>query len=329
MSNERNERDERRRQWWKNHHDGLQVNRSMKRRNAWHDYHSRCIYMVTMAVEGRKPILGKLFAPNDNHPMPWVLPSALGEKVLNCWQSITIHYPEVRLLDIQLMPDHIHGVLFVTRQVPYHLGKVVNGFKVGCNAAARELLGTTLWEEGYHDRILINKGQLETMLNYLHDNPRRLWTKQHHPEFFTVQQDITVGDTKVAIAGNRFLLDHPFKVVVQCSRSINTDEAIAHEVNRYMAMARDGSILVSPCISPCEKEVMRAAFEAGIQEIILLENGFSAMWKPGGQQFDACARGQLLFIAPWPYHSEKKKITRDQCIQLNHLAKDIATLSSE
>ncbi len=185
----------------------------MKRRNAWHDYHSRCIYMVTMAVEGRKPILGKLFAPNDNHPMPWVLPSALGEKVLNCWQSITIHYPEVRLLDIQLMPDHIHGVLFVTRQVPYHLGKVVNGFKVGCNAAARELLGTTLWEEGYHDRILINKGQLETMLNYLHDNPRRLWTKQHHPEFFTVQQDITVGDTKVAIAGNRFLLDHPFKGV--------------------------------------------------------------------------------------------------------------------
>lgn len=235
----------------------------------------------------------------------------------------------MRLLDIQLMPDHIHGVLFVTRQVPYHLGKVVNGFKVGCNAAARELLGTTLWEEGYHDRILINKGQLETMLNYLHDNPRRLWTKQHHPEFFTVQQDITVGDTKVAIAGNRFLLDHPFKVVVQCSRSINTDEAIAHEVNRYMAMARDGSILVSPCISPCEKAVMRAAFEAGIQEIILLENGFSAMWKPGGQQFDACARGQLLFIAPWPYHSEKKKITRDQCIQLNHLAKDIATLSSE
>ena len=60
MSNERHERDERRRQWWQHHHDDFQVNRSMKRRNAWHDYHSRCIYMVTMAVEGRKPVLGKL-----------------------------------------------------------------------------------------------------------------------------------------------------------------------------------------------------------------------------------------------------------------------------
>ena len=187
-------------------------------------------------------------------------------------------------------------------------------------------MGTTLWDEGYHDRILINKGQLETMLNYLHDNPRRLWTKRYHPEFFTIQQDITIGETQVAIAGNRYLLHHPFKVMVQCSRSINTDEAIAHEVNRYMAMARDGSILVSPCISPCEKAVMRTAFEAGIREIILLENGFSPMWKPGGQQFDACARGQLLFVAPWPYHSEKKKITRAQCLQLNHLAKVITSL---
>ena len=301
----------------------------MKRRNAWRDYHSRCIYMVTMAVEGRKPVLGVLCDPDEHHPQPWIRPTALGQRVLDCWQAIPSHYPEVKVIDAQIMPDHVHGVLFITRQVPYHLGKVVNGFKVGCNAAARELLGTTLWEEGYHDRILINKGQLGTMLNYLHDNPRRLWTKQHHPEFFTVQQDITVGDTKVAIAGNRFLLDHPFKVVVQCSRSINTEEAIAHEVNRYLAMARDGAILVSPCISPCEKAVMRTAFEAGIQEIILLENGFSAMWKPGGQQFVACARGLLLFIAPWPYHSEKKKNTRDQCLQLNHLAKDIATLSSK
>ena len=327
MSNQRHDRDERRRQWWKDHHEGLEVNRSMKRRNAWHDYRSRCIYMVTMAVDGRRPVQGELCAPDDNHPMPWTRPSLLGERVLECWKEITTHYHEVRLLDIQLMPDHLHGVLFITRQVPYHLGNVVNGFKVGCNAAARQLLDTTLWEEGYHDRILINKGQLETMLNYVHDNPRRLWTKRYHPEFFTIQQDITIGETQVAIAGNRFLLHHPFKVMVQCSRSINTDEAIAHEVNRYMAMARDGAILVSPCISPCEKAVMRTAFEAGVREIILLENGFSPMWKPGGQQFDVCARGQLLFVAPWPYHSEKKRITRDQCLQLNHLAKTITTLS--
>lgn len=235
----------------------------MKRRNAWHDYYSRCIYMVTLAVDGRKPVLGELCGPDAAHLAPWIRPTVLGQHVLACWNAISIHYPEVRTIDVQLMPDHLHGMLFVTKQVPYHLGAVVNGFKAGCNAASREVLGRVLWEEGYHDRILMKKGQLDTMLNYVHDNPRRLWTKRNNPEFFTVQQDCVIAESHVAIAGNRFLLDYPHKVVVQCSRSIDTDEAIAREVNRYMSMARDGAVLVSASISPCEKAVMRTAFEAG------------------------------------------------------------------
>lgn len=285
-------RGERRKQWWNLHHGEHVVKRSMKRRNGRHDYHSRCIYMITLAVEGRKAVLGELRDPDESHPMPWVSPSELGERILENWVTIPSHYPEVHNLAIQLMPDHLHFILFVTKQVPYHLGKVVNGFKVGCNKASRELLGTTLWEEGYHDRILQESGQLETMIHYLKDNPRRLWTKRHNPEFFTVQHEVAVGNATVAMAGNRFLLDYPMKAVVQCSRSINTEEAIAREVGHYMAIARDGAVLVSPSISSCEKAVMRAAFNAGVKEIVLLENGFSPMWKPGGAQFDACARGQ-------------------------------------
>lgn len=319
-------RGEQRKQWWLSHQDGLEVKRSMKRRNSYHDYYSRRMYMITLVVEGRKPVLGDLCAPDETHLEPWVRPSKLGERILENWTTIPSHYPEVKNLAIQLMLDHLHFILFVAKQVPYHLGKVVNGFKTGCNKISRELMGTSLWEEGYHDRILQHSGQLETMIRYLHDNPRRLWTKRNNPEFFIVQHEVTVGNTTVAMAGNRFLLDYPMKAVVQCSRSINTEEAIAHEVRRHLAIARDGAVLVSACISPCEKAVMRAAFEAGIKEIVLLENGFSPMWKPGGAQFNACARGQLLFVAPWPYHSDRKTITRTQCLQLNNLARDIAAI---
>lgn len=322
----RNKRDEQCRHWWQQHSNELEVKRSMKRRNAWHDYYSRCIYMITVVVNERRPVLGELCGPDATHPAPWVRTTALGQRVLNCWNTIPSYYPEVKIIDVQLMPDHLHGVLFITKQVPYHLGKVVNGFKAGCNSASREIQGSPLWEDGYHDRILIKSGQLDTMVRYLHDNPRRLWTKRCHPEFFTVQGEFSIGDTKVAIAGNRFLLDHPYKVVVQCSRSINSDDVIAREVARYMNLARDGAVLVSASISPCEKAVMRTAFEAGVKEIVLLENGFSQMWKPGGQQFDACSNGQLLFVAPWPYHSERKTITRAQCLQLNNLAKQVAAM---
>lgn len=320
-------RGEKRRQWWQRHQNEYNVKLSMKRRNGFHDYRSRHIYMITLVVEGRKPVLGHLCGPDESHSKPWVNPSELGKRILQNWVTIPSHYPEVQNLAFQLMPDHVHFIIFITKPVPYHLGTVVNGFKIGCNKISREMLGTTLWEEGYHDWILRKEGQLETMIRYLQDNPRRLWTKRNNPEFFTIQQDVTIGDTMVAMAGNHFLLDYPVKVVVQCSRSINTDEAISREVSRYLAMARDGAVLVSPSISPCEKAVMRAAFEAGVKEIVLLENGFSPMWKPGGGQFDACARGQLLFVAPWPYHSERRIISRAQCMQLNRLAREIASLA--
>lgn len=324
----KNNREERRWQWWQSHHAGEEPKRSMKRRNAHHDYHSRRIYMITLAVEGRKPVLGSLCDPDEDHGEPWIRPSTLGERILENWTSIPSHYPDVRNLAIQLMPDHLHFILFVTKQVPYHLGKVVNGFKTGCNQISKELLGTTLWESGYHDRILQKDGQLEAMMRYLRDNPRRLWIKRQKPDYFTVQHEITVNNTTVAMAGNRFLLNYPLKVVVQCSRSINSEEAIDREVRRYLSMARDGAVLVSPSISPCEKAVMRAGFEAGAKEIVLLENGFSPMWKPGGAQFDACANGQLLFVSPWPYHSDRKTITREQCMQLNGLAREIAEFES-
>ena len=89
-------------------------------------------------------------------------------------------------------------------------------------------------------------------------------------------------------------------------------------------MASQGAVLVSPCISHGEKEVMGCAFEAGYPIILLLENGFSPYQKPSGRQFDACSEGRLLLVAPWPHHDDYRKITRAQCEALNALSRDIS-----
>jgi hypothetical protein len=228
-------------------------------------------------------------------------------------------------MEVQLMPDHLHGILFVTSEMPKHLGTVINGFKVGCNKFSREMIGDVLWEKSYNDIILRGKGQLERMVHYVHDNPRRRWIKQNNRDFFTIKKDVSIGNWQVATVGNQFLLEHPLKVVVKCSRSIKGND-IAQEVNKFMAMAEAGAVLVSPSISPAEKEVMRTVFDAGYPLIVILENGFSPLWKPGGKQFDACAEGRLLLVAPWPHHNEHKTITRQQCLQLNDLAREIASI---
>lgn len=68
---------------------------------------------------------------------------------------------------------------------------------------------------------------------------------------------------------------------------------------------------------------MRAAFEEGLPIIVLLENGFTDLAKPGGKRIEACARGQLLLLAPWEHHNERLTIRRDQCLALNELSRMI------
>ena len=234
------------------------------------------------------------------------------------------------------MPDHFHGIVFVREDLPVHFGQIIAGFKYGTtrfwhqwlndNTAAAEPQPTRqpqpLWTKGYHDRILRGQGQLQRMIDYVHDNPRRLAIKRAHPEFFSVQENIMIHDTKVAVLGNRFLLEWPIKVAVKCSRHMTQDE-IAKECERLLTLVRQGAVLVSPAISIGEKTIIRAAFDAGCPVILLRENGFAPLAKPGGKLMDACAAGKLLLVAPWEHHTSKRAITRQQCNELNALAQKI------
>ena len=306
---------------------------SMLRRRVGHDYESRRVYLITMTVEGRRPLLGTLMgnadAPDGSPDAPRVEPSPLGEEVRRCWLSIPDHYPEVKPLALQLMPDHLHGILFVTRQMEQHLGMVLKGFKAGCNKAYRAFPlcrnsvaaknpQTTgfLFARNYNDHILEGAGELERWFQYLRDNPRRLAVRRAHPDYFRVRFDVTVGDRTYAAIGNRFLLDHPQKLQVQCSRSL-TDEQVADTVARMLAKARSGVILVSPAISKGEQAVMRAVLDVHLPLIFLTPWGFNAFSRPGHQYYEACAEGRFLILAPWEHQNQRLPLTRDMCLSLN------------
>ena len=117
---------------------------SMKRRSNINDYYGRHIYMVTMAVEGRRPLLGTLRGSStiagNQEGAPCVVPTPLGQEVTRCWELIPEFHHEVRLLAFQLMPDHLHGILFVQEAMEEHLGQVISGFKAGCNKAYRQMV---------------------------------------------------------------------------------------------------------------------------------------------------------------------------------------------
>ena len=181
-----------------------------------------------------------------------------------------------------------------------------------------------LFAKGFNDQILLRDGQLERWINYLKDNPRRLLLKRENPELFRVQRGLTYGGMSFSAIGNRFLLERPVRLQVQCSRRLSEEELKAR-LSDYLQAARQGAVLVSPAISAGEKAVMRAAFDEGLPLIYLQENGFTELTKPKGRLMDACARGQLLILAPWEHHNEKKLISREQCLALNEMARTVST----
>lgn len=298
--------------------------RMLQRCRTW-DYRARGIYMITLTTLNRRPLFGRLVG---GEAAPAICRSALGELVARCWEAIPSHFPDVgaNVEAPMVMPDHFHGVLFVYKEQAKPLGAIIRGFKAGVSKEARALglVEGPIWAPGFHDRILFQKGQLEHMLAYIRDNPRRLAVKQAHPELFRVVRDLPlVGHTFAAI-GNHFLLDRPVRLALQCSRRISP-EALARQQEQLLAQARQGAVLISPCISPGEKQIARAALEAELPLVVLLENGFPPLYKPPKRYFEACAQGRLLMLAPWPYHSQKRVITREQCLALNGFAARLAS----
>lgn len=314
----------------------------MTRRCNAHDYTSKCFYLVTTTVTGRRPLLGKLQGHSDaDNPKdkPHIELSSLGEAVLQSWQRIPECYGSVSIITEQVMPDHFHGILFFKEKSDLHLGHVMRGFKTGCNKAYRHLVQDTsacsvtlspreeglLWNKGYNDRILTQYEMLDRWKRYLAENPWRLAVKREHPDLFKVQFGCTIAGQQVNAIGNRFLIDYPDKMVVKCSRSLS-EEDIAQQVVAYMEQAQRGFVLVSPSISPGEKAVMRAALEARLPIIHIDSHGFNDYTKPGGQFYDACAAGRLLIVSPWQYSTRKQALTRAQCNIMNDLAAAICAI---
>lgn len=336
---------------------------SMKRRDDYHDYTERRMYMITLEVEGRRPLFGKVvgdaFAPQGSKDEPRIELTELGKAVQSEWLGIHGYYPQIEVKAVQMMPDHMHGILFVRDRLPVHLGQVISGFKAGCRRAEKALIAAVepqpaekktvepqptekmggylqvsalpsreyrpLFAKGYNDLILRSYDELPTWLNYLHDNPRRLMMKRTRPEWLHPFFDFRIGKHCFSGVGNRNLLTTPKRIAVRVSRRLSETE-IQAVMAQYLEEARKGAVLVSPAISPGEKRVMRAAFDAGLPTIVIMENGFTSLSKPHGEQFYACAKGLLLMLSPWEHHNEKRKLTAEQCKQMNLMALDLCEI---
>ncbi len=78
-----------------------------------------------------EPLLGKLVIPENDPKKARVERTEMGNALVDKLLSHPSYYPEVRILQFCLMPDHLHAILHVTRPMNTSIRTVVRSFWQG------------------------------------------------------------------------------------------------------------------------------------------------------------------------------------------------------
>ena len=299
---------------------------SMLRRCFNHDYRDPFFYMITITTHQRRPWFGVC----ENNACTL---SADGLLVRDLWYRIPHDTPQIELSTLCLMPDHLHGIVHVTEHMEKPVGVPLRAFKSQCTSALRKRHGDaalTLWNPGYNDRVVWRRGSLRAYRHYILDNPRRYCLKKAHPDLFRtvtgLQHAALPPDQRWDGYGNLCLLDRPEKLAIRVSRKASADE-IAALREQTLTEAAQGTVIVSPFISPGEREIATAILDAPVGDVILLKpDGFPPLFKPNGRYFDLCVQGRLLILSRSvaTVHGGATPLTRETCLALNAASAHIA-----
>ncbi len=295
------------------------------------------VYFLTFVVMGRRPLLGELvpieraqaysrgfsrrYARDVQRPdgmngnggkytsrIAAVELSRFGFAVSEHVGALSERVEGLTVCAKQLMPDHIHVVVWMKRETGKSIRQIGNGFRIGVKRLAVEM---GLWTETQGHilevpfiRTLAHAGQLRSMIDYTHGNPDSAWLRRCHPDMYVIHRNLEVVGLYFDVMGKDRLLDYPDRQVVMLSRSL-TKEQIDDAVRSALVKAERGAVTYTAAISEGEKAVARAVREAGFPLVILMLDGFpeegteaARYFHPSGVYHTACGEGRLLLMAP-------------------------------
>ena len=184
----------------------------MGRRLPGWDYRRAGYYVITTVLEDRRSMaLGELVVKDPSNDR-WLVvadakqlklpPDAIEAKVVfsDLGRALFDHFrkmgeftPGLKPVFCALMPDHLHLLLEVERELARPIGNAVAGFKTGCEKIYARMGGQgRLFAKGFVDEVVLKAGQIHSEFNYLIDNPRRLAVKKLYPDLFKYSREISV-----------------------------------------------------------------------------------------------------------------------------------------
>ncbi|MCA9911709.1 MAG: transposase [Anaerolineae bacterium] len=175
-------------------------------RLANYDYSHNGAYFVTICTKNRANLFGAIGKDGLMHPKEW------GDIAHSCWLEIPDHFCRVVLDVFVIMPNHMHGILFLLdisidgeqkklakknvgaiHESPLHTPQKPRGSKKDSLSAVVGLYKSTvarrinnlcehprqIWQRSFHDHIIRNETSLNKLREYVLCNPA-LWAEDRY-----------------------------------------------------------------------------------------------------------------------------------------------------
>ena len=144
-------------------------------------------YYVTINCHGKEFIFGNIIAGKMQL-------NEFGTIAENEWKRTALLRKHIELGEFIIMPDHIHGVVIITKNLSAPLqkyfsspsrtlGAIVRGYMSTVTSQINKIRNTPgekVWQRGYHDHIIRNKWDLDRISRYIRKNPRN-WLRNKDP----------------------------------------------------------------------------------------------------------------------------------------------------
>lgn len=152
------------------------------------DYKTEGAYFITICCKNRMPFFGSMIEGS-------IQLSPIGKLLLEAWKETDRKWSQVVFDEFVVMPNHFHALLWFTQDglvVPLqynelpktighqnefrspsgNLSSLVRGFKGSVTRSAlKEGFTDFAWQKSFHDRIVRNDHEAESIRYYILNNP--------------------------------------------------------------------------------------------------------------------------------------------------------------
>jgi len=170
-----------------------------------YNYGQNGAYFITICTKHRSHYFGKIISqPGGGVETQYIASlhaTPIGLVAIEYWEKIPEHFPFVVLDEYRVMPNHIHGIIILSKPIvdrvvethndaslqdePYknkfgpqsgNISSVIRGYKAAVKSFATIHEIDFGWQPRFHDRIIRDKDELRRIRKYIAENPEN-WEK--------------------------------------------------------------------------------------------------------------------------------------------------------